>query len=430
MKVKRYILSKIIEGMPELAKKNYLDKIKIELDWRIYHYGAHFNTPFENKLHHWTYEDLKYDLKNQIILKRNQFKSKTKKKFISSIYFGNFDQNLAKLGEVQTPVWLPRGFVIDGNNSLYKKSKNITNLLGKASFNTLLMPQTASLLDEYESDLFNYYSETDPRAVFLFTDQYYHSKVTIEVFKKINKKSFVLSHGLPGIYSKEVDNRSDYLYVWGNKIKCNYIQAGFNAEKIFVIGHPGYMTPKKIDSLRNSFENILVLPKAMTWHQHTYEPAIADRGAIIVYLLSLQIVLQKFGVKSVRLRPHPSANVHWMLSFLDPSFFIADPYPQLSESLAHTTLAIGPTSTVFLESILNGVNYVIYEPQDDDGIDLLNYKIVPPFDGSDPEIAVAKDEYELEELLRRRYCQPNDVLSGYMSTFDENILKDSIHSAS
>ena len=90
------------------------------------------------------------------------------------------------------------------------------------------------------------------------TDEYFINKYHLEIFKKINKPSFIFSHGLPGIYSKNVDNKSDYLLVWGEQIKLNYIKYGFDPNKIYVVGNPKYpLFPNKI-KLRNTLKDVLV----------------------------------------------------------------------------------------------------------------------------------------------------------------------------
>jgi hypothetical protein len=62
-------------------------------------------------------------------------------------------------------------------------------------------------------------------------------------------------------------------------------------------------------------------------------------------------------------------------------------------------LVIGPTTSLFYDSIYSGVNYLIYEPLYDDGLDILNDPVGSPFDGSDEGIPVAKDINDLYNLL-------------------------------
>lgn len=430
MELNRYLISHYFNALNSDFDKEILDKIKIELDWRIYHYGENFNNPFEGRKKPVNFKDALRDLKNKLVLLRKSSASSSiaTNTIISSIYFSNFNERLLNLGyDVKSPIWLPQGKAIDGNLSLYNSSKQITNILKYSSFSELTSEDTIKLLRKFEEDLTQFYCSTDPFAIFLFTDQYFFSKIAIDIFKTLNKKSFVLSHGLPGIYSKEVDNRSDYLLVWGDKIRNNYLKAGFDSEKVKVIGHPAYDSSSMNSSLRNSLENILVLPKAMPWHQHTFDPVVVDRGTIIVYLLSIKKVLKRIGVNKVRLRPHPSANMDWILSVLGKDFFIPDRYSDLNSSLNNSTLVIGPTSTVFLESLFSGVNYVVYEPQAE-GVDLFGYQVDSPFDGTDLGVPVAKNEDDLCRLLTDKISCESNILSEYLHPFDIEVLNECLKS--
>lgn len=422
MELNRYLISQYFDNFNNDFDKEILDKIKIELDWRIYHYGKNFNNPFEGRKKTVSFKASLRDLKNKLVLLGKSSVPVAKNTIISSIYFSNFNERLLNLGyDVKSPIWLPRGKAIDGNLSLYNSSKQITNILKYLSFSELTSEDTIKLLRKYEEDLTQFYYSTDPFAIFLFTDQYFFSKVAIDIFKRLGKKSFVLSHGLPGIYSKHVDSKADYLLVWGDKIRNNYLKAGFDPEKVKVIGHPTYDISSMNTSLRNSLDNILVLPKAMPWHQHTYDPVLVDRGTIIVYLLSIKKTLRRLGVNNARLRPHPSANMDWILSIIGNDFFMPDQYSDLNTSLNKSTLIIGPTSTVFLESLLTGVNYVVYEPQAE-GVDLFGYKVDSPFDGTDVGIPVAKNEDDLSRIITDRISCESNIISGYLHPFDIEAL--------
>jgi hypothetical protein len=65
-------------------------------------------------------------------------------------------------------------------------------------------------------------------------------------------------------------------------------------------------------------------------------------------------------------------------------------------------LVIGPSSSLFFDAIYGGVNYMIYEPVYDEGLDILNDPVGYPFDGGDTGIPVAKDVNELTGLLKSK----------------------------
>src|ERR1019366_4315214 len=99
----------------------------------------------------------------------------------------------------------------------------------------------------------------------------------------------------------------------------------------------------------------------------------------------------------------------------------------LKESIEKSTLVIGPTSTVFLECLYYGVNYLVYEPAIGN-MDLVNFKLVPPFDGTELNVPVAKNEKELEYILNNKEKVNTSFFSEYIKTpfdlsFINNIIK-------
>ena len=144
-----------------------------------------------------------------------------------------------------------------------------------------------------------------------------------------------------------------------------------------------------------------------------------------MYLYQVQNVLQRFGVKKARFRPHPALDKYWVYGFLDKRFYSIDNKPFV-DSIRSSTLVIGATSTTFLETLMEGVNYLLYDPVDDNGISLCNSKSVPPFDGSVPELSIARNERELEYMLKNRYQTTPTVLEGYMRPLDLSVLKEII----
>ena len=142
-------------------------------------------------------------------------------------------------------------------------------------------------------------------------------------------------------------------------------------------------------------------------------------------MLQIQNVLTNLGVKSVRFRPHPAENPNWYLKILDLSFFKLD-MDNLENSLKKSTLVIGPTSTVFLEAIYWEVNYVIYEPSQNN-INLRGLKLYPPFDGFYPEFPVAKNEIELKSVIENKIKVKFSIFHKFIKTpFDLSFIKDLI----
>jgi hypothetical protein len=217
---------------------------------------------------------------------------------------------------------------------------------------------------------------------------------------------------LPTRYNAIDDNRADYLLVWGEKIKECYIRAGVDEKKIFVIGNPGFSV-KPNNSLRNSLESILVITNCISpFPENSDKVILQDRGNLLTYLYSIQNVLQRFGVKKVRFRPHPFENSSWYEKNVDNNFFILD-RDKLSISLEKTSLVIGSSSTVLLDALAHGVNYIVYEPIVDQ-LTLKNFRLVPPFDKSDARIVVATNEEELYNNIKSKNIIDPSVIKDYL----------------
>ncbi len=247
------------------------------------------------------------------------------------------------------------------------------------------------------------------------------------MFKKLERPSIYYVHGLPAIYT-EFDNATDYLMVWGERMKQNYINIGFEPDKIKVIGCHKYInTEVSNDGLRNSLENVLVLPCASNlmiqcqWDT----PRLIDRSMVVLYLYQVQNVLMKFGVKHARFRPHPSMDKEWVYGFLDQNFYKMDKEPLLA-SLNQSSLVIGATSTTFLEALMAGVNFLFYEPVDEHGAGLCSVPLVPPFDGSVKNFSIARTEDDLEYMIRDKYLSDPKVIDGYIQPLDLSVLKEII----
>ena len=132
--------------------------------------------------------------------------------------------------------------------------------------------------------------------------------------------------------------------------------------------------------------------------------------------------LIKLGVKSVKFRSHPSENIKWYYNYIDTSFFKIDTNESIINSFKESTLVIGPTSTMFVDSILNNVNYLIYEPTNGE-LDLNNFPLVPPFDSSDNRVVISRNTIELcKNLQNIPLVDPAIILDYIQPEFDISFL--------
>jgi hypothetical protein len=218
----------------------------------------------------------------------------------------------------------------------------------------------------------------------------------------------------PGRYNAIDDNRADFLVVWGQAIREHYRQAGADPAKIIVSGH-SELSQSAATTLRHDTKKILVITKSMSGGQPiTGRTVVSDRSDSILYLYLVQDALKSLGVARARFRAYPSENVSWYERYLDPGFYHADTLP-LTESFRQTILVIGPTSTVFLNALVTGVNYLVFEPTRG-GLDLLGYPFVPPFDHSDDRLRIAHDSGQLAKLIRGRELVDVGILTDYVGT--------------
>ncbi len=392
--------------------KEYVEILKNELDSCIYYYGNHFKRPLENN----KYNKYKYlialvlSAKLPTILRVN--KETNKPTILSNAYFG-LNSKLNNTGyNVIRPIH---------NLSLNEPGvSNIDLLLLLFHLNTLLKDGSIkSILSEsfienamlFEKLCFNYYSKMNFKALLVPNDSTFFELLNIKIFKKLSKPSFLFLHGLPSRYSTYDEVNTDYLVVWGEKIKENYVKCGFEPNKIIVSGHPLY-TNFKSNQLRFDTTDVLIVTKGLNGSQYRERTVVSDRGNLITYLMSIQEVLLSYGVISARLRVHPSENFDWYKKHIDNTFFLQD-NSTLENSLNRATLVIGPTSTIFLEALYQGVNYIVYEPIID-YIDMSGYKVVNPFDGSDERVPVAKNANDLSYILKSKIAVNPDVFYDYI----------------
>lgn len=400
-----------------------MDCLKAELDQNIYYYGDQFKHPkeFPKKRFRGAIRKLKWLFALYKIIQNR--KILTNKKIILSNAYFSMNHELKQIGyQVYSPSWrMAHDRNILSDFKIFSASEAIKHKLETSNFNELISAQFLSSVKKFEENLKDFFTKKQLSALIVPNDMIFFENISIRICKDINVPSFVFLHGLPGLYNHIDGNRSNYLVVWGDRIKENFINAGISPDKIFVSGHPYYKEFKK-NELKFSLENILIITKSMNGGQHGDKVILSDRGNLILYLYSIEKILKKLGVKSVRFRAHPSENAEWYSKFLNSDFYKID-NANLEHSIKNSSLVIGPTSTVFLESLYHGVNYLVYEPSVHN-TDLINYELAPPFDGTEPKVPVAKNEEELSYLLKNKEKVNISFISEYIKTpFDLSFIK-------
>lgn len=399
-------------------KTKYFDYLHYELDRRVYSYGKQqkfsyekirwrYNTIYVAFLELLIYIYIHLTTGNSIASGKN-----VKINVLSSAYHG-FDKILKenRYSILGTP-WVA---------SKYKNNLKLYDFvilirfkirLSTADFNYIISPKFSAQIEVIKSILGNYISNNNVRAIFLPQDVGFFEKLIIDEARKKSIPTFITIHGAALRYGNALnDNRADYICVYGEIMKQKLVESGFNSNKILVTGHPRYSLITLPKSIKNEHSDIVVASKPMPGQPVEIADKLEgrardtnrlkDRGNLILYLFDVQYALKNIGVKKARLRLHPSESPLWYLSYIDTDFFTIDTL-SLSESLSKSTLVIGPTSSLFFDAIYHGVNYLIYEPVYDDGLDILNDPVGYPFDGGDTGIPVAKDVNELIGLLQSK----------------------------
>ena len=425
----KYLIKYLLENTNNELSRKYIDFFKSELDWHIYISETHISKSYHRDRVIGLEEKLKrlYQYANALLLKTNT-KSSKNIKVLSTLYFPLIN-SLAELNiDSYSPVWHPISSKnIFGDLKMIKWHRGIQNRIRNDDFHLFLESEFHNELEAFQQHLLTQYQKQDFKALFLYTDQYFYSKYNIDIFKKMDRPSFVFTHGMPGIYSLKVDNRSDYLMVWSDKIKQNYINVGFEPSKIKVVGHPKYKKLQKEKRLRSDLSDVLVIPvSSVTWHQHEYDNiVVSDASMVVLYLYKVQKVLRKLGIKKVRYRAHPIINNEWIHPLLDQDFYVRDTEPLIT-SLNRSSLVIGAHSTVLLEALIHGVNYIGFDPKQENGFHMAGYRCVAPFDGTEEKLMLSDNEEDLEKMVRSNSMTDYSLVHDYIQDLDISVLKEII----
>lgn len=77
---------------------------------------------------------------------------------------------------------------------------------------------------------------------------------------------------------------------------------------------------------------------------------------------------------------------------------------------------IGPTPTVWLESLLEGVNYIVFEPGEGE-FNFRHIAMVPPFDNSDDNLRIAKTEGDLLNMIKTKNMPNLSIINDFPRPF-------------
>lgn len=417
--MERYLLKYLKDSAESDLEKKYIDYLKVNLDCKMYAYGDNMRVSYPEPQTIRIREILIYI---RTLMKSRYVKQETKMdrilSFVRMPSLLESKYNLEFTSSILNPICSKNIY----SNSLLKYYSLYLKLTRNRNFNEMIDYDLIKKMQDYESIIIETYQKYKLKGLIVPNGEPFLYNLHLDLSKKMQIPSFIVLHGIPGIYNLDSEKKADYLLVWGEQIKQNYIDVGFDKDRIKVIGHPRYTEVPQIPKLRNSLDDVLVATTGSTeWSPHGWEYdkfPLFDRNLLLLYCYSVETVLKRLGVKHARLRAHPSVGREWLEKFVDLNFYSIDRNERstLADSLNRSTLVIGPTSSVWLESILYGVNYIVYEPGDGKK-GLGNGYLVPPFDGSDPDMKVANDEYSLYDMIKHGYQLNTAIVCRYIEPF-------------
>jgi len=413
----KFQLSNIIDEYTELSEIE-LDALELPLYERIYFYGEHFKIQKQNSLKY-LIKALAAELIELLesIVRKNIKSNKPKVLTANNL---NYDIMLENLGyQVERCLWSRRRKIkTAGSISLKLLFLKINYRIIFWSFRRLISPNNINLLNQFKENLKKNIIDHGYVALFISNDVSFFNRLSIEVFNELKLPVIMLAHGgMPTVYDGGVDQRADMVSHWGSKQREGYYKNYKKKDTKHILINPNFYEVKKHD-LTFSLDNILVCSNSANGVQIGDIKGVEDRMFCLKYLFSIKRVLEKLNVNKVRFRPHPSEDPRWYYNYIDPNFFVYDDQ-SLDVSLKLSTLVIGPISTVFVDSLIANVVYVIYEPLNDMNETGFGMKLTAPIDGNDPRIPLVISEKELFGFLDSDNKIDKDLINDFATHHNE-----------
>ncbi len=405
---------KVLSGMPDL-ETDAVELLRFEIGNRLFFYGAHFENPFERdampRRHYLkkSFQPLKQFLHNVYFQHQSFTGTGYSGTICSNAYFG-IDEDFKQFGYTilpPPPISLPAGSIY---RNLRKLAGTLRRIINHGTLVEILDLTRSTLIKNYISEAAAFFAAEKIRALVVPYDLPFWERVNILAARLADIPSFIFLHGIPGRYNLIDDNWTDFIAVWGKAIRGHYLAADFKTEKLLVIGHPRYRS--YTGSVQEKPGDILVTTYGMNGSQHSDKARGQNRGNLISYVYSIQRALAASGITCARLRPHPSENQLWYADKIDRNFYSLDTAP-LTQSLQVASLIIGAPSTLIIDSAYLGRTYIVYEPLKT-GQNLLDFSVVPPFDGSDPRLPVVRTEEELCTMIKSKPVIGKEFFTDYV----------------
>ena len=320
MRIPDYLKYKYDQSSKE--DQQIFDHLYFDLSYKIYGRGDHFAWHGKFSWKNYASRKLVLSYKN---IKKKKVNSINSGPLILSNAYHNFNLELEKLGyQVFHPPWYDplHANYSPASLNIAQECYEMRNKISQKTVNEILQPEFFNEVREFKKKLKDYFSQLNFSAAFFPNDICFFESIAVSILKELKIASLIIIHGLPAGYSEEENRSVDYLLVWGDEIKKNYVEHGFKAENIFVSGHPNYLQLYKGD-LRSDLSQVLVLGQSFN-ACFVKEVNLGDCGNLILYTEMIKNALRSLGVKKARLRPHPSMSKKFYHEFIDLNFFEID----------------------------------------------------------------------------------------------------------
>jgi hypothetical protein len=344
-----------------------------------------------------------------------------KKKLNSIMSNAYVSVSLPGVNVVRPPWAISFSTNISNSLAIFFVIENIQKELDKRRIKTLMSQEFKLVLLEFEKEMSKLFSEYKITALIVPNDMAFLENLSIKIAKKNNIPSFVYLHGLPARYNYIDDNRAEYLVVWGNGLKREYINGGVSRDKILTLKHPVYSNFDNV-VLESTLDNVLVLTKAISGVPcNSTEIVLPKRSVLLLYLELVKFNLQKLGVTKAQLRLHPSERKDFYEDGLPDDFFVINESSK-EEVLLKTSLVIGPTSTMILDTIKAGTNYILFDPVFD-GLTLEGMPLVVPFTG-ESFIKLSNSFEEIRNNIANPYTNIDfDQLNAFFEVDESDVSR-------
>lgn len=384
----------LIKSYPERAE--VLEWMKYFLDNRMYYYGNNFLCPYEARPHKIEIRKYIYKLYTRIRRKTISYEDSV----ISNAYF-NVSSYIKEEGlKVVPPPW--------ETNNMSKESQETIYQMEFSDFNKVVSDSFSRKVYCLKDELKDFFLKNNTPFLLLSNDLVPIHRIAIDVCRELGIASGIFLHGLPARYNSIDDSRADYLFVWGEKIRDNYLAVG-SQTSIVVVGHPN-LSSIKIE--KKSPQNVVVLSRAINGAPSSSDHhQVDERGICIQHIFAVESALKNVGVNKAILRIHPSENPDWYARFMDTDFYRLD-NTSLYETLSHAKMVVGHISTVMLDTVLN--NIPCYPFVIDENQNIYADEIVPPFCNKNM-FPTATSIEELSNNIKSGRCVTKEHFEGYVS---------------